>query len=188
MGYGTRIFIRKRSSWASGSGRCLPFRWGFGRHDEEGLVENVGMVAAGDGVFLHCFEQGGLCFRGRAVDFVGQDEVSKDGAGDELEGLGAGLSGVSIMALPTMSPGMRSGVNCMREYLRCRTRERVRRSVVLPRPGTPSKRTCPPASRHIRTPSTTSFWPTMILPISWRTRLSCEVASWRAVSGCTSSV
>ena len=40
-----------------------------------------------------------------------------------------------MIMLPTMSAGIRSGVNWMREYFRCSTRESVRNSVVLPRPG-----------------------------------------------------
>ena len=47
----------------------------------------------------------------------------------------------SRIMLPAMSAGMRSGVNWMREYLSCIVRARVRSSVVLPRPGTPSSRT-----------------------------------------------
>ena len=48
-----------------------------------------------------------------------------------------------MIMLPTMSAGIRSGVNWMREYLRCSARASVRSSVVLPRPGTPSSSTWP---------------------------------------------
>ena len=36
--------------------------------------------------------------------------------------------------------------------------------------------------RQIRTPSTTSCWPTMILPISWRTRSRRVTVTWRSDS------
>ena len=49
-----------------------------------------------------------------------------------------------MIMLPTMSAGMRSGVNWMREYLSCSARASVRSSVVLPSPGTPSSSTWPP--------------------------------------------
>ncbi len=44
-----------------------------------------------------------------------------------------------MIMLPTMSAGIRSGVNWMREYFSCRARAMVRSSVVLPSPGTPSE-------------------------------------------------
>src|ERR1035437_9824869 len=87
--------------------------------------------------------------------------------------------------LPTISAGMRSGVNWMREYFRSKARARVRIRVVLPSPGTPSRSTCPEASRQIRTPSTTSSCPTMTLAISRRTALSRSTASWSVASGPT---
>src|SRR5581483_4179656 len=90
-----------------------------------------------------------------------------------------------MIILPTMSAGIRSGVNWMREYLRCSTRESVLKSVVFPSPGTPSNSTCPPARRQIRTPSTTSCWPTMIFPISLRAWSSCAVACSRTASNGT---
>ncbi len=40
-----------------------------------------------------------------------------------------------MIMLPTMSAGIRSGVNWMREYFSCSTRARVRSSVVLPKSG-----------------------------------------------------
>ena len=67
-----------------------------------------------------------------------------------------------------MSAGIRSGVNWMREKLRLSASASVRTSIVLPRPGTPSSSTWPPASRQVSTPSTTSRLPTMTLPISSR--------------------
>ncbi len=45
------------------------------------------MTDAGDGdaAFLHRFEQGGLCFRRGAVDFVGEQEIGENGAALETE-------------------------------------------------------------------------------------------------------
>ena len=66
--------------------RCLPFREGFGCcQDEEGFGEFVGGFGDGDGLLGHGFQKRGLGFRGGAVDFVGEDEIAKDGAGLELE-------------------------------------------------------------------------------------------------------
>ena len=60
--------------------------------------------------------------------------LAKIGPGWKRRALVAALS-VSMIMLPTMSAGIRSGVNWMREYFRCSTRASVRSSVVLPRPG-----------------------------------------------------
>src|SRR5580765_3805310 len=70
----------------------------------------------------------------------------------------------------------------MREYLSCSVRASVRSKVVLPSPGTPSSSTCPPESRQISTPSTTSSWPTMIFAISRRTAFNRSTAFWRVAS------
>src|SRR5437899_2743130 len=60
-----------------------------------------------------------------------------------------------------MSAGIRSGVNWMRLYWRCRARAMVLTSRVLPSPGRPSRSTCPPAISAIVTPRITSSWPTI---------------------------
>src|ERR1035438_8447027 len=70
----------------------------------------------------------------------------------------------------------------MREYLSWSARARVRSRVVLPSPGTPSSSTCPPESRQISTPSTTSSWPTIILAISRRTAFNRSTAFCRVAS------
>ena len=56
-----------------------------------------------------------------------------------------------------MSAGIRSGVNWMRLKERSSTSPSVRTSRVLPRPGTPSSSTWPPAKMAIRVPSTMSL-------------------------------
>src|SRR5277367_4549761 len=55
------------------------------------------------GAFLHGFQQRGLRFRSGAVDLVGKRRAF------------APRSSASIIMLPTMSAGMRSGMNWMRE-------------------------------------------------------------------------
>ena len=50
--------------------------------------------------------------------------------------------------MPTMSAGMRSGVNCTRENFRFTASASVRTSIVLPSPGTPSSSTWPPAKKR----------------------------------------
>src|SRR5579871_4278758 len=76
----------------------------------------------------------------------------------------------------------------MREYFCATACASVRTSIVLPRPGAPSSSTCPPASRAIRTPSTTSAWPTMALEISRRTSAifsarnsACDPRGWAPI-------
>ena len=54
--------------------------------------------------------------------------------------------------VPTMSPGIRSGVNCRRWKLPPVTSARVRTASVLATPGTPSSSRCPRASRAIEHP------------------------------------
>ena len=56
---------------------------------------------------------------------------------------------------PTTSAGMRSGVNWMRAKLPSNVRASARTSSVLPRPGTPSSSTWPPASSAVNVCSTT---------------------------------
>ncbi len=60
------------------------------------------------------------------------------------------------MLVPMTSDGIRSGVNCTRENDSSSVSASVRTSSVLPRPGTPSSSTCPPASSADTTPSTMS--------------------------------
>src|SRR5581483_2833115 len=72
----------------------------------------------------------------------------------------------TIRLVPVMSAGMRSGVNWTRLASSFRAWASVRTSSVLPRPGTPSSRTWPPARIETRTPRTTSSWPTMTLATS----------------------
>ena len=47
----------------------------------------------GDAMFLHRLQQGGLRLGGRAVDFIGQDDVGEKRPLDEDEGAAAGLVG-----------------------------------------------------------------------------------------------
>ena len=67
---------------------------------------------------------------------------------------------------PVMSEGIRSGVNWMRPKDRSSTSARVWMSMVLARPGTPTKRQWPRENRAIKRWSMTSCCPMMRLPIS----------------------
>ena len=57
----------------------------LGGHHQEGFREFVGVVADGDLVLLHGFQQGALHLGRGTVDFIGQDEVGEDGALVHLE-------------------------------------------------------------------------------------------------------
>src|SRR5262245_42782611 len=70
------------------------------------------------------------------------------------------------MWVPRMSPGMRSGVHWTRPEVRPRTREMTRTRYVLPRPGTPSRSTCPWEKIAARQSVTSRSWPTMARAIS----------------------
>ena len=70
------------------------------------------------------------------------------------------------MLVPVMSAGIRSGVNCTRLKVQSMTSAIVRTSIVLPRPGTPSRRTWLFARSPTRVWRTSSRWPTMTLPTS----------------------
>ena len=68
-----------------------------------------------------------------------------------------------------MSDGMRSGVNWIRLNRSCSVSASVEIRVVFARPGTPTTSACPPATRAIRSFSTTSFCPT-IRRATWSSR------------------
>src|ERR1700686_31428 len=86
--------------------------------------------------------------------------------------------------VPNRSTGIRSGVNWMRRKRQPRRRERASARSVLPVPGGPSMRPCPPASRQARVRSFISGWPRM-------TRSSCsrmrEKARCRSARGNSAS-
>ena len=63
----------------------------MGGEHEEWLAELHGLASRGDRVFLHGLEQGRLSLGRRAVDFVGEDDVGKQGAADEAKCLAAGV-------------------------------------------------------------------------------------------------
>ena len=50
------------------------------RQYQERLLQGIRLVADGDLLFLHRFEQGALHFRGGAIDFVSQHEIGEDRA------------------------------------------------------------------------------------------------------------
>src|SRR2546428_438249 len=75
----------------------------------------------------------------------------------------------SMISVPVMSEGMRSGVNWMRENFRSSVCATVCTIRVLARPGTPNSRAWPPENTAVRMPSSTSRWPTMRRP-TWAGR------------------
>ncbi len=72
----------------------------------------------------------------------------------------------SMIFVPVISAGIRSGVNWIRLNFNFRAWPNVRINIVLPRPGTPSMRIWPPLNTPTSTCLTTSFWPTITRPIS----------------------
>jgi len=67
-----------------GEGACI-VEIVLGGDDHERGEERAGDTVDGDLLFAHAFEEGALDARAGAVDFVGEDDVREDGAGDELE-------------------------------------------------------------------------------------------------------
>jgi len=66
-------------------GAFLP-RWGFASRGRRTVPSKfVGGVSGGDHLFLHRFEERGLGLGRGAVDFVGEEQVAKNGAADEAE-------------------------------------------------------------------------------------------------------
>jgi hypothetical protein len=127
------------------------------------------------GALLHGFEQRALRLGRRAVDFVGQQHVAEDRTGHEGPGAAAGAGSSSMMSVPVMSLGIRSGVNWMRLNSRPSTWAMVRTSSVLAVPGRPVIRQWPPTNRAIITCSSTSSWPTM----TRRTCVTISACTWR---------
>ena len=61
------------------------------RNDEKRWGEPVGLAIHGDTGFRHRFQESGLRARCCAIDFVGEENIGKDGSGAKLE-----LSGLLI--------------------------------------------------------------------------------------------
>ena len=148
-----------------------------GEHEER-LGERVLLLGDGDAVLLHRLEQRALRLGRGAVDLVGQHQVARR-SGPAGSGSAARPPSSTMMLVPTMSAGIRSGVNWMRLKPRSSASASVRTSIVLPRPGTPSSSAWPPASRLISVWRTSSCWPTMKRPTS----VSIAVASSAKRSG-----
>src|SRR4051812_14415697 len=81
------------------------------------------------------------------------------------------------MRVPTRSAGTRSGVNWTRPNVPPTTWASVLTVSVLARPGTPSSRTWPPASRQTSTRSSIASWPTITRLTSWRASSSAARGS-----------
>jgi hypothetical protein len=64
--------------------------------DEKKVGQFVSRPSDGHLPFLHSFEQRGLRFRRRAVDFIGQDKVAENGALLENEFTAGALASVDL--------------------------------------------------------------------------------------------
>jgi hypothetical protein len=90
----------------------------------------------GDIALLHALEERRLRLGRGAIHLVGEEDVAEDRAPLELEVLPPALSSAMIL-VPMMSPGMRSGVNWMREKVRSRHSDRVLMRRSCPAPALP---------------------------------------------------
>ena len=163
---------------------ALHFQRILRRQHHEGFVHAMRLARHRDVLFLHGFEQRALRLGRGAVDLVGQQDVGEHRTGLELETFPAVLVLADDVRADDVRLGMRSGVNCTRENFRFTASASVRTSIVLPRPGTPSSRTCPAAKNATSTPSMISAWPTIMRASSLRTRLkrsrNCSTCCWES--------
>ena len=119
-------------------------------------------------LLLHRFEQCRLGLGRGAVDLVGQHQVGEDRA---LAGTRSAAPPVAVFAHDLRADDV-GGHQVGRELdaaeaQRAAPAPSVRTSSVLPRPGTPSSSTWPPANRRDQhLPRTTSCWPTITLRTS----------------------
>ena len=72
----------------------------------------------------------------------------------------------TTICVPIMSAGIKSGVNCILLKSKPNALLKDFTSRVLPKPGKPSRSTCPLAKKAIKIFCTTSLCPTISLPIS----------------------
>lgn len=93
----------KEESIALGLGKGVGpflFDWVLCGQNKEGLGELVRFTTDGNRMFLHGFEQRGLCLWGGTIDFVRQQDLGEDGAFDKGE-----LSGPVFGLLDEFGPG-----------------------------------------------------------------------------------
>ena len=64
---------------------AFQFDWILRREHEKRPFQINRLAGGGDMIFAHGLQQGGLCFRRRAVDFIRQHDVREDGPADEFE-------------------------------------------------------------------------------------------------------
>ena len=106
---------------------------------------NVIVVAAHRaGKLLHRFQQRGLRLGRRAVDFIRQNDVAEDGPWTNVQRRWPVVGSSSIISVPVISEGIRSGVNWMRVKTRPSVCAMVRTMSVLAVPGRPVMRQWPP--------------------------------------------
>ena len=82
--------------------------------------------------------------------------LAKTGPGTNRKARFPVVRSSSMISVPVMSPGMRSGVNCTRLKLSFSASATVWTIRVFARPGTPIRRAWPPARMAVRMPSTTA--------------------------------
>ena len=144
-----------------------------GGEDVEGVGQGAAGAFDGDLAFGHGLEECGLGLGGGAVDLVGEEEAGEDGAGAELEGAGGGVEhgGAGDVCGEQVGGALQAG-EVEPEAV---ARERAAR--VLPRPGTSSNRTWPPARMVASAVWSASRMPTTAVPTSART-WSPRAATW----------
>jgi hypothetical protein len=96
----------------------------------------------------------------------------------------------SSTSLPTMSEGIRSGVNWMRRASSPSTIPMVSTSLVLARPGRPTSNAWPPDRTVMSACSTTSSCPKMTLPIAALAAATCApvASAWRTIMSSSFSI
>src|SRR5262249_32665055 len=132
--------------------------------DGEDARQRVAGAVHGHLPLLHRLEQRGLRLGGARLISSPSRNWANTGPGRKWKPCRSG----SKMLVPTMSAGIRSGVNWMRLKSQVKMRARTRTSRVLAVPGMPSMSRWPPANSVTSSDSMTSPWPTITLAISRR--------------------
>ena len=158
LGYPRLKRTRKRSSWASGSGKVPSWSMGFCvAMTQKRRLQLVRHAVDGDAALGHRLQQARLGPRRGPVDLVGQHDLGEDRAGTELE-----LGGLRLKTeTPVTSVGSRSGVHWMRLNEQPTLRASARASMVLATPGTSSSNTCPPQNQETNDSTICRRLPTM---------------------------
>ena len=157
--------MRKRSTWASGSGYVPSCSMGF-------CVART-RNGSGRGVVVSPTVTCLSCMASRSADCTLAGARLISSARTRFANTGPRRATNSCVfglktSVPMRSAGRRSGVNWMRENEASRPRARVLTASVLARPGTPSRSRWPSARRPMVRRSIRPPWPTMTFRISVR--------------------